>query len=282
MPAQISLLDPVSLTVGDLCKQALRECAAVGVGQTPLAEDINDAWFRLQTMVQQWERKRWHVYHISEYSTGPSTGQTTPYTIGPGQQIDTNTQNPWNAQFNNQFGAGGAQAPVSSARPNRIEYAFLRQLTNTQAAPGTNLVDYPLRVLQSREDYSKIALKTMVSFPGCVFLDTDWPAGKVYVYPVMQANIYELHLGIRCQLPISWPTLATKFILPFEYYGAMLYNLALRLGPKYGITPSQELREAAKDSLNVLDSGNAQIAALGVPSMLTRPGIYNIFDDRNY
>lgn len=278
MAEQISLLDPISLTCGDLCKQALRECNAVGVGQTPLAEDINDAWFRLQTMLQQWERKRWRCYHISEYTTGPSTGQTTPYTIGPGQQIDTNTQNPWNAQFNNQFGGG----QVTSARPNRIEYAFLRQITNTQAGPGTNLVDYPLRVLQSREDYSKIALKTMVSFPGCVFLDTDWPVGKLYCYPVMQANIYALYVGIRCQLPIAFATLATKFILPFEYYAAMLYNLAVRLCPKYGIAVTPEMAVLAKDSLNCLDTGNAQIAALGVPSMLTRPGIYNVFDDRNY
>lgn len=280
MPAQISLLDPVSLTVGDLCKQALRECNAIGVGQTPLAEDMNDAWFRLQTILQQWERKRWHVYHLSDYSI-VSTGQTTPYTIGPGCQIDTNTQNPWNAQFNNQFGGGGANAAVSSARPNRIEFAFLRQLTNPPVAQGSNQVDYKLRVLQSYEDYSKIALKKMVSFPGCVFLDTDWPAGKLFIYPYMQANIYEIHVGIRCQLPISWPTLATKFILPFEYYGAMLYNLALRLCPKYGMVPSDVLKDSAKDSLNVLDTGNAQIAALGIPTMLTRPGIYNVFDDRN-
>ena len=75
----MSQLDPTKTTVGDICTAALKECGAIGVGQTPLAEDINDAWARLQWMIQQWERKRYLVYHLVTLSV-VSTGAQT-YTV---------------------------------------------------------------------------------------------------------------------------------------------------------------------------------------------------------
>lgn len=210
-------------------------------------------------MLQQWERDRWLVYHLVELSK-TSTG-ASQYTVGPGGDFDT----------------GGTQA--TSVRPNRLEYAFLRQLTQSQP----NQIDYPLRLLQSREDYSRIALKQLVSFPGCVFLDSAWPLGVLYTYPIPQANIYALHIGVREQLPVSF-ALADKVILPYEYYSAMLYNLALRLRSAFQI-PSylgDELPGQAKAALDIIKGANVQIAALGMPAQLTRPGLYNVFSDRNY
>lgn len=251
-------LDPALTTVGDICTAALKECGQSGVGQTPLAEDINDAWARLQWMLQQWERKRWLVYHLVDYSK-VSTGALT-YSIGPGGDIDT--------------GVG------TSVRPAKIESAFLRQLTLSQP----NQIDYPLRILQSREDYNKIALKSLVSFPGAIFLDSGWPLGTIYTYPVPQANIYAIHVSVMEQLPVKFPTLATKFALPYEYYNAMLLNLALRLKSKYQIPtfPGDPLPALAKDALNVLRGANTQIAELSIPAELTRSGLYNIYSDQVY
>lgn len=248
--------DPSTTTVADLCQAALRECGALGLGQSAVANDVVDAWARLQWMLQQWERKRWFVYHLVELSK-VSTGAAS-YSIGPGGDFDT--------------GAG-------SARPNRLEAAFLRQLqTNPPNQP-----DYPLEILQSWEDFAAIPLKQMVSFPGAIFLDTGWPSGTVHVYPVPNSAIYEVHLVVRAQLPAHFAQLTTVLALPYEYYGAMLYNLAERLRPKYRIAtfPGDPLPGLARDSRNVLRTGNAQISRLRMPGGALGPRAnYNIFSDR--
>ncbi len=79
-------------------------------------------------------------------------------------------------------------------------------------------------------------------------------------------------------------TQASVFSIPYEYYAAMLYNLALRLRPKFAITtyPGDQLPGLAKDSLAVLRGANTAIARLRTPAELLRGGIYNIFSDRNY
>lgn len=253
----MSQLDPSATTVQDLCTAALKECGALGVGQTALAEDITDAWARLQWMLQQWERKRWLVYHLVTY-TKVSTGAVS-YTVGPGGDINTG---------------------ASSARPAKLESAFMRQLANT----SPNQIDYPLDLLQSMEDYNRIALKQLVSFSNCAFYDPGWPLGTLYLWPVMQATIYAAGITVLEQLPIRFLTLATVLALPYEYYGAILYNLALRLRPKYQIAGFQGdiLPSLAKDSLNVLRGANTAIARLQMPGGLARDGIYNIFSDRSY
>lgn len=253
----MSQLLPNATSVADICKAALLESGAIGVGQTPLAEDINDAWTRLQWMLQEWNRKRWLVFHL-ETMTTVSTGATS-YSIGPGGDFDTGTL----------------------PRPDRLEDGnFLRQLTQSQP----NQIDYPLILLQSMEDYNKIALKQLVSFPYYIYYDPGYPLGTVYAWPVPQASIYSLGILFKSQLPVSFSSASDEFVIPLEYLDAMVLNLAVRLRPKYGIRalPGDQLIGLAKDALNVLRGSNAQIARLHMPEDLARPGIYNIFSDQFY
>lgn len=250
-------VEPQNTTIGDICQAALRECGAIGVGQTALADDITDAWARLQWMLMQWEKKRWLVYHLRTYSI-VSTGQLS-YSIGPGGEIDTG---------------------VNTTRPTRVSSAFVRQQYGQ-----INPVDFQLQILQSMEDYNWITLKNLMAGPGeAVFLDTAWPLSFLYVWPVPQALVYEIHVTVYESLPYQYADPATRFELPFEYYGALLYNLAIRLRPKYrlGTYPGDHLPGMAKDSLAVLRAGQTQIAKLRMPSTLRRRGLYNIFSDRPY
>jgi hypothetical protein len=272
----MSQLDPTATTVADLCSAALVECGAWGVGQTPSQSDVNDAQARLQWMLQQWERQRWLVYHLVDYAK-VSTG-ALGYSIGPGGDFDTNP-NP-----------GGGP----TTRPAKIESSFLRQLESGVGpfAPPfgppfggpTGGIDYPMTLLFSREDYNRIALKGLMSFPGFLFYDSAWPLGFVYPWPVPQPSIYELHITVREQLPAAFANSSVAFNLPYEYYSAMLYNLALRLRPKYGLStwPGDHLPGLAKDSLAVIRPSNAQIQRLNMPGDLVRPQLYNIFSDRMY
>lgn len=353
----MSELLPGNTTVGDICTAALQECGRLGIGQIAQAEDISKAWARLQWMLQEWERKRWLVYHLVTY-TIVSTGQTS-YTFGPGGEINTNAVAAWDLAslgvldggFNyavadtitltatppsgeptadlvvtvtaetggvitavevtsggtypgplpniwTQASTSGAGSNVSlgypvwglststvtkpggSVRPPKLESAFLRQIQISQP----NQVDYPLQIMQSMEDYNRIALKQLQSFPGSVFLDSAWPLANLFCYPVPQASIYSLNLTVMEQMPSAFATAATALNLPFEYYSAMVSNLAMRLRGLYGISsfPGDPLPGMARNALNVLRGPNTQIARLQVPAQLTRPGIYNIFSDRNY
>lgn len=252
----MSQLAPASTTVGDLCTAALKELGVLGVGQTPLAEETSDAWAKLQWMLQDWQRKRWMVYHLVTIAV-TSTGATS-YTVGPSGTFNTGT---------------------GTVRPARLESAFLRQLNSGVG----NQPDYPLIILQSREDYNKIALKSLVSFPSAVFMDTDWPLANVYPWPIPQASIYALHLTLMMQLPASFASLATVINLPYEYYRAIVSLLAFDLAPKYpGAQISPVLLSKCKDAKNTLRTNNAQIARLGIPAHLSRDGIYNIYSDRSY
>ena len=263
----MSALLPAETTAGDLCKEALRECGAFGLGQTPTGQDITEAQTRLQWMLQQWERQRWLVWHLVDLHV-VSTGALS-YTVGPGGDLNTN---PYSAAFGPQFGV--------SARPNRIEAAFVRQLVNS--AP--NQVDYWLRALPSREDYDKLALKSLSSFPGFYFYDSAWPLGNFFPWPVPNPTIYEIHITVREQLPVAFATAATPVSIPYEYYMAIMQNLAMRLRAKYGLAtpPGDPLMGQAKAGLAILRKGNAQITNLQMPSGLVRDGIYNIFSDQTY
>jgi hypothetical protein len=108
--------------------------------------------------------------------------------------------------------------------------------------------------------------------------------GLLYPWPIPQAHIYEVHISVREQLPPFFATTSALFEIPYEYYNAMVLQLAIRLRPKYGILAQQgdSLMAQAKDALNTLRKGNFQIARLQVPGDLIRPQLYNIFSDRMY
>lgn len=261
-------LEPLQTTVSDLCVASLKECGAFGVGQSPLAEDINGAQARLQWMLQQWQFKSFLVYHIVNY-TIVSTGAQF-YTIGPGGDIDT--------------GPG-------SVRPDKLRSAFLRQLISNEPTfivGQTNEIDYPLEILQSRRDYDAIALKTLMSFPNKIWYDPQWPLGVLFPWPVPQASIYAVCVSVMEQLPTSFAPAPNGspavFSLPFQYYAAIVYNLALRLRSRYGIItpPGDELRGMARDALALIRDSNIQVPQLQMPADMNRPGVYNIFSDQFY
>src|SRR5258708_22549575 len=88
-------------------------------------------------MISQWQHERYMVYQLVDYGFA-STGALT-YTVGAGLNFNINP------------------------RPDRLEYAFLRQLSNNGApAPnaGTQPFDWPLEVIDAYEDYAAIRLKT--------------------------------------------------------------------------------------------------------------------------
>lgn len=236
-------------TPSDIIIQALKKAGILGVGQSAQAEDMTDALQDLNDMMAQWQRKRWLVYHLVDVSI-VSTGQRS-YTIGPGADINVVT------------------------RPDRIESAFFRQIVQSQP----NQIDYPLEIIEAREDYNNIALKGLTQFPMYVFYDSAFPLGVVYPWPILQASIYELHLSIKAQLS-QFTSLGETIVLPLEYFAALKWNLAIRVAASYKLPVDPALVALAKDSLNVIRNANTQIPRLRMPADLIRPGVYNPYSDQ--
>lgn len=238
-------------TPQDIVRAALKKAGILGVGQAALAEDTNDAFQDLQDMLGQWQRKRWLVYHLVTYEH-VGTGNET-YSVGPGGDF-----------------------PISP-RPDKIESAFFRQIISS----NPNKVDYPLQIIQSREDYNLIALKQLQSFPQYIFYDSAFPQGFIYPWPLIQSDLYSLHITVKETLN-QFTSLNQVISLPLEYFAAFKFNLAVRLKQAYQLPLDDQLVGLAKDSLNVIRNANTQISRLQIPKDLVRPGLYNVFSDTFY
>jgi hypothetical protein len=238
-------------TPQDIIRQAAKKAGILGVGQTLQAEDTNDAYSDLQDMLGQWQRKRWLIWHLVDYAF-TSTGAQS-YTVGPGGNFAINP------------------------RPDKIESAFFRQTIQSQP----NQIDYNLAILESREDYNRIQLKKLSTFPQYLFYDSAYPTGLAYPWPLPLASIYELHLTVKETLA-QFTSLSETIVLPLEYFAALKFNLAIRLRQAYQLPPDAALIALAEDSLNVIRNANLQIPLLKMPQSLVGRGLYNIFSDQVY
>jgi hypothetical protein len=235
----------------DLINLALKVSGVLGVGQTALAEDTNDAFAFLNQMLAQWNRKRWMIFHLLDKAI-VSTGALY-YTVGTGGDIDT-------------------------PRPDRVEAAYYRQ---TVSQAPLNQIDFPLQILESREDYSRIGLKQLSTVAQYIFYDADYPLGKAYACPVLPSGMYELHLILKSQLS-QFAELSDDIVLPPEYESAIVWNLAAWLRPAYQVPPDPSIVGLAENALNVIRNANAQVPRLRMPTALVRSALYNIFSDQSY
>lgn len=236
---------------------ALKDAGVLGIGQTANPEDTSDALDTLNFMITQWRRKRWLIYVLETFSV-VSTGAAS-YTVGAGGTINT--------------GAG-------TGRPDRIESAFMRQLTGSPQP-----VDTPLQPLFAREDYNRIAIKALNnSFSQFFYYETSWPLGVFYPWPIGNTSIYSYFISVKKALAQITPAqINTDYSIPDEYVAALRYNLADRTISSYpGLAPNSKITGLAKDALNVLRSANFQIGRLQMPTELVRPGLYNVYSDQIY
>ena len=232
----------------DLINLALKQSGVIGVGQTASAEDMQDCFKLMQMMLGQWQTKRYMMYHLINLSI-PCTGALN-YSIGPGGSI-----------------------PLAS-RPNEIVSAFIR----LPATGSGYQVDYSLNIIRAREDYDRILAKSMGTIPSFLFYDSGFPLGTLYAWPV-PSSLYELHVTVADQFQ-TFSTVADVFTLPAQYEEAIMYNLAGRLRPMYGMPPDPSISGLAKAALNCLQSANVQLPRMQVDPFLSSGSRYNIYTDQ--
>lgn len=161
-------------TVRDFITLALKEAGVIGIGQTPLSEDINDGFTLLNRMLYQWQRDRYIVPMLIEV-------------VMPGNSLKSNKIGP--GQYYN------------SLRPDKINAAYIVQLY--PSTDERNLVSIPLTPIFSYEEYSLLAVKNLPSLPNYFFYDNAYPYGNVYIWPIPDYK-YEIHLIVKG--PIGFET----------------------------------------------------------------------------
>lgn len=241
-------------TARDIIRLAFKDAQILGQGQSLLSEDAADGFTTLNQMIAQWRRKRWMVYRLEELSV-VSTGAQF-YTIGPATAVPT-------------------PDIICDPLPERLEYAFNRQLVNSTP----NQADYTLRILESREDYSSIVMKGMGNFPYCIWYDYRFPVGRIYPYPVPQSALYEVFVLVKQPLA-AFANPSDTVNLPPEYEMALRYQLAVLLCPSYGRDAPSGLIRNAKNAMLTIRGANAQIKRLTMPAELLRPSVYNPYSDQ--
>lgn len=244
-------------TGNDIVIQAFKKSGLLGLGQAMDASDLADGLTDLNDMISQWRRKRWLIYHLLDVSV-VSDGRSTPYTVGPTGDI------------------------VVGNRPAKIAMGYVEQIVGG----GLN-VSKELTLIPAREQYARISLKSLVSYPRALYYDPDWPQsnsglGNLFSYPWPNASMYKLHILVPEVLKAV--TAAGAVVLPDEYFAALKFNLARRLRQAYGKgkQPDTELNALAEDALSIITNENTALPEMNLPRILLRPTRYNIYSDSNY
>lgn len=207
-------------TAQDLISRAMRLIGVASVGETLSAEEVDAGLTALNAMLSSWRNERLMVYAIQEETLSMVASQSS-YTIGPSGDLNT-------------------------TRPVKIEHAFLR-------ASG---VDYPVQIINDRE-YADIPEKTTdTDIIEKLYYAPSMSTGTLYVWPTPNtANV--LHLFTWTPLS-EIATSSTTITLPPGYEEMIVFNLAPRLAPEYGVQISQEVAGYAVDSMAAIKRINSQ------------------------
>lgn len=244
MPNEPALPVPNAQTLVEI---ALRKAGVVGIDEDIEQPVINDAFSDLNDLLAQWQRNRYLIYHLVNY-TITSTGAQT-YAVGLGQTVNI------------------------QPRPDRLESAYLRLVNNSP--PGNLPVDIPLDIIPSMENYNQIALKNLGTLPWRIFYDPTWPVGTLYPWPVPQATIYQIIVTFKETLA-RFTSLQHEVNLPPEYAPALKFCLARVLRASYQMPADPEINLMARRALNSIRLANVAVPTLGMPDALkTRRRAYD-------
>lgn len=205
-------------TAYDLIKGAMRKVGITAAGETPTADEANDALTDLNDLIESMSIDNLFVWGAaSEVFT--TTANQASRTIGPTGNFVT-------------------------ARPVRITNAFCTY----------GGVDFPIELI-GQEEYDNISLKTQTGqiIEKMAYVN-DFPNGLLYMWPVPSSAI-PLVIGID-RILTSVASTATVMTFPPGYLNFMMHELGIKLAPEYGVEPMPDVQKIAARSRAALKRAN--------------------------
>lgn len=232
-------------TALNLITDALITARVYSPGESLPTSEANAVLRNLNRMLGTWANQNWIIFKQTEETLTLVVDQAS-YTIGETGTPDFNT-----------------------VRPQEIlEGTFVRESGGT--------LDYPLTV-KTLEEYRLIRHKSISSIPWWIAYNPTFPNGTLYLFWT-PGEIYELHLVSLKELG-SFAKLATTVTLPPGYEDAIVYNLALRIGPDFGKTVRNDVVAFAANALKAITNRNTRRLP---PVQLEVGGFMNRRGSRNF
>jgi len=196
-------------TALDLITRALTLANILGEGQTPSAQQANDALATLNDLIDSWNTDSLILYQTTNDTVTTVPGQAT-YTVG-------------------------ATGNWAVDRPAQVNSAYIDYLG----------VSFPVTEI-NQDEYNLITLKGMTQVLPRFFLYLNtYPNGTLTLWPAPQQA---LSFTMAVDRVLSAVTLATVISYPPGYAKALRYCLAADLCPEYGKPVPPDVARTAKEA----------------------------------
>lgn len=223
------------MTAYDLIVRSMRLGRILASGETPNAEEANDALDVLNDMLENWSTESQSVWAIANFTGNTVAGQAT-YTIGP-------TGN------------------FVSTRPKAIHGAYV----------NFNGVSFVVDVIGQLE-YNEISQKAMAQpIPNQLLYVNDYPNGSITLWPVPTQVVpltisYDRVLApLTLQETLSYPPGAAK---------ALRWGLAVELMLEYGIPVDPGIVVTAADAKADYKRSNTKRRVANYDAGLLNGGVF--------
>lgn len=226
---------PSGIVVTDLIKSSMRLIGAIATGETPTADEANDALLVLNDMLENWSTETLSVWGSSNQTFSLVPGKSV-YTIGPLGDWDT-------------------------FRPIGIDDAYMK----------FSSVDFPVKVI-SQEQYNEINLKSMAQpIVERLLYVNEFPLGVVTLWPVpTQATDITMTMERLLNFPVA---LGETLTGPPGFVKAIRYCLAVELAPEFGMEASPTVIAVANDAKADYKRANIPLVVAQYDAALTVPQV---------
>jgi hypothetical protein len=211
------------LTRNQFIEAGLRTLGVLALDQTPAATEYTNALVKLNALVGEFRTKGLQIWHRTSYTMSLTSG-TSSYTIGSGQTLNT----PY---------------PIHMLQAVRLDS------NSSTRIPIEIIGDFNFNLLPT----STSGVPIQITYQPKVNLGVI----KVWPEPDSYSQTY-VTLALTYLRPIEYFSASTDTAdFPEEWVSAIIYNLAVRMAPEYGI-PLQErtllISEAEKYLATAVDN----------------------------
>ena len=215
------------LTSYQFIEAALRKLNVLAAGATPSSEDYTNGTLALNALLGEYRALGMPIWARNQY-TFSLTASTSSYTIGTGQTINT----PY---------------------PLRILQTWRNDTGNSTRIPVEIVPNYNFNLAPSSSGGSPIQLTYQPKVN----------TGVIQVWPTPDSTAASSStITIVYQRPTEYVSASTDTMdFPEEWYGAIIYGLAVRLAPEWGIPlPDRQMlkKEADEYLQNALSNGTEE------------------------